>query len=364
HVAKRPQIVVIRSQAVIGLLDELGVMDHLFMEERVFPLGRLRLEVSLADLEFALKAVLLLVTADHPDHVVHYDTCIERIEQNQRLARVVARNRERQTVSSFYPQLIVVADGGRSPTGCLLGIPRRDHFHSHTGIIAIFRADGEELPRTRRIPGELWSKLQYAFHRHVSRQGAKLEAGTILQVPGHHYLGLNLAPTEELRLRDTIRRAQGSRSGSREWAELRQLLHFWAQYGFEAIRTEPVGSAPHTGGRRISWLPLDTHLTVPIEVVSDRAAVFGGNIGETFVAIEGDAQFTIHPGSAYGCTKAFLSARVFDFLLPSLLPRSRDEKNRLAELAFFLNSELTARECARITRLFPVTALPGPPDNQ
>jgi 2-polyprenyl-6-methoxyphenol hydroxylase-like FAD-dependent oxidoreductase len=356
NAAKRPQIAVIRSQAVIGLLDQLGVIDFLFKEGRIFPLGRLRLEVSLADLELAFKSILRLVTPDDPDQIVQYGTSIERIDQDQGSARVVARSLDRATSRLFLPQLIVIADGGRSPTSRLLGIPRCDHLRSHTGIIAIFRADGKRLSRPGQIFGELSSKLNYAFHRYVSREGTKLEAGTILQVPGHHYLGLDLAPAEENRLRDAMRRAQGPHSGPAEWIKLRRLLRFWAKYGFETIRTEPKGSAPHSGGRRIPWLPLDAQLTMPIDVVSDRAAVFGGYIGETFVAIEGDAQFTIHPGSAYGCTKAFLSARLFDFLLQSLLPRADGRKDRSAELVFFVNSELMARECARITRFFRVTA--------
>jgi len=364
--AKRPQIVVIRSQAVIALLDQLGVIDFLFKENRIFPLGRLQLEVSLADLELAFKAILRLVAADEHDQIVRHGTVIERIDQEQGLARVIARKSDEWTLLSFSPQLIVIADGKRSPTSALLGISRRDRFHSHTGIIAIFRAAGSELSRWRRMLGVLASKLNYAFHRYVSHKGTKLIAGTILQVPGHHYLGLDLARDEEMRLRDAIMRAgevdfgaEGvSSNGPKnptERGELRRLLRFWAKYGFEAIRTQPKGSAPHTGGRPIHWLPLDTQLAMPIEVVSDRADVFCGHIGETFVMIEGDAQFTIHPGSAYGCAKAFLSARLFDFLLARL---SRPDRRGIgsAERVFFCNAELMARECNKITRFFRVTA--------
>ena len=155
NAAKRPQIVVIRSQAVIRLLDELGVIDFLFKEGRIFPLGRLRLEVSLADLELAFKAILRLVTVDDPDRIVQYDTSIERIDEDRGAARVVARSSDRQTVRSFFPQLIVIADGKRSPTSHLLGIPRRDHFHSHTGIIAIFRTDGKKPSRPNQILPDL-----------------------------------------------------------------------------------------------------------------------------------------------------------------------------------------------------------------
>ena len=213
--------------------------------------------------------------------------------------------------------------------------------------------------------GALASKLNYAFHHYVSRKGRKLIAGTILQVPGHHYLGLDLARDEEMRLRDALARAgeanfpaeEASRNGSTtptERSELRRLLRFWANYGFEAIRTHPIGSAPHTGGRPIPWLPLDPQLAMPIEVVSDRADVFCGHIGRTFVMLEGDAQFTIHPGSASGCAKAFLSARLFDFLL-ARLSRPDERGRRLAERVFFLNAELTARECDKVTRFFRVT---------
>jgi hypothetical protein len=364
---KRPQIVVIRSQAVIALLDQLGVVDFLFKETRIFPFGQLQLEVSLADLELAFEAILRFVTADEQDQIVQRGTFIERIDQEQGLARVTARKSDQQTLLSFSPQLIVIADGKRSPTSAVLGITRRDRFHSHTGIIAIFRAEGRGLSQWRRMLGELASKLNYAFHRYVSRRGIKLVAGTILQVPGHHYLGLDLAPDEEMRLRNAITRtgdvdfgAEGvSPNGSKsptERAEFRRLLRFWAKYAFEAIRTQPKGSAPHTGGRPIHWLPLDPQLAMPIEVVTDRADVFCGHIGETFVMIEGDAQFTIHPGSAYGCAKAFLSARLFDFLLRARLSRPDGRGGRLAERVFFCNSELMARECKKITRFFRVTA--------
>ena len=131
--------------------------------------------------------------------------------------------------------------------------------------------------------GALVSKLNYAFHRHVSGKGAGFIAGTILQVPGHHYLGLDLARDEEIRLRGVIMRAGGAEGGSPNGTkdpaasrELRRLLRFWARYGFEAIRTHPKGSAPHTGGRPISWLPLDPQLAMPIEVVSDRADASAG----------------------------------------------------------------------------------------
>lgn len=364
--AKRPQIVVIRSQAVIALLDRLGVVDFLFKEGRIFPLGRLQLEVSLADLELAFEAILRGVTADEPKQIVQCGTVIERIDQEQGFARVTVRKPDQRTLLSFSPQLIVIADGKRSPTSGLLGISRRDRFHSHTGIIAIFRADGRGLSRPRRMFGALASKLNYAFHRYVSRKGSKLIAGTILQVPGHHYLGLDLARDEEMRLRDALAQAgeahlgaeEGPPNGSKnptERRELRRLLRFWANYGFEAIRTHPIGSAPHTGGRPIPWLPLDSQLAMPIEVVSDRADVFCGHIGDTFVMIEGDAQFTIHPGSASGCAKAFLSARLFDFLL-ARLARLDGRSRRLAEQVFFLNAELTARECDKVTRFFRVTA--------
>jgi hypothetical protein len=202
----------------------------------------------------------------------------------------------------------------------------------------------------------------------VSRRGSKLIAGTILQAPGHHYLGLDLARDEEMRLRDALARAgethpgaecvspDGSKSPA-ENGELQRLLRFWAKYAFEAIRTHPIGSAPHTGGRPIPWLPLDPQLAMPIEVVSDRADVFCGHIGETFVMIEGDAQFTIHPGSASGCAKAFLSARLFDFLL-ARLSRPDGRGRGSAERVFLCNAELTARECNKVTRFFRVTAKP------
>jgi hypothetical protein len=366
NAARRPQIAVIRSQAVIALLDRLGVVDFLFKERRIFPLGRLQLEVSLGDLELAFEAVLRLLAADEQDAIVHYGAVIERIDQEQGLARVIARKSDGRMLLSFSPRLIVIADGKRSPTSRLLGISRRDRFHSHTGIIAIFRADGRGLSRWRRVLGALASKLNYAFHRYVSRRGGKLVAGTILQVPGHHYLGLDLARDEEMRLRDAIVRAGEVNSGTEgasasapkdptESGELRRLLRFWARYGFEAIRTEPRGSAPHTGGRAIPWLPLDPHLAMPIEVVSDRADVFCGHIGGTFVMLEGDAQLTIHPGSAYGCAKAFLSARLFDFLLRARLSRPDRRGGKLAEQAFLYNAELMARECNKITRFFRVT---------
>lgn len=367
HATRRPQIAVIRSQTVIALLDRLGVIDFLFKENRIFPLGRLQLEVSLGDLELAFETILRLLAADEQDRIVQYGTVIERIDREQGLARVIASKSDRRTLLSFSPHLIVIADGKRSPTSRLLGISRRDRFNSHTGIIAIFRADGSGLSRWRRMLGALASKLNYAFHRYVSRKGGKLVAGTILQVPGHHYLGLDLARDEEIRLRNAMVRAGEVNSGAEgasangqrnaaETGELRRLLRFWAKYGFEAIRTEPRGSAPHTGGRPIAWLPLDPHLAMPIEVVSDRAEVFCGHIGETFVMLEGDAQLTIHPGSAYGCAKAFLSARLFDFLLRARLARPDRRGGRLAEQAFLCNAELMARECNKITRFFRVTA--------
>jgi hypothetical protein len=94
---------------------------------------------------------------------------------------------------------------------------------------------------------------------------------------------------------------------------------------------------------------------MPVEVVSDRADVFCGSIGATFVIIEGDAQFTIHPGSAYGCAKAFLSARLFDFLLRARLSRPDGREDCLADLAFLCNAEFMARACDKITRFFRVT---------
>ena len=72
--------------------------------------------------------------------------------------------------------------------------------------------------------------------------------------------------------------------------------------------------------------------------------------------IEGDAQFTIHPGSAYGCAKAFLSARLFDFLLRAGLSGSDGQRRRLAQQAFLVNAELTERECNKITRFFKARA--------
>ena len=354
---RRPQIAVIRSEAVIALLDQLGALDFLFKENRIFPFGRLKLEVSLGDLELAFTAVLRLVAADEPDRIVpdqivQYGVIVERIDVEQGLARVVARKSghksDQQVLLSFSPRLIVIADGKRSPTSALLGISRRPRFRSHTGIIAIFRADAGGLSPLRRMLGTLASKLSYAFHHHISRRGAKLEAGTILQVPGHHYLGLDLTPGEEMRLRDAI-----SNDAS---AELQRMLRFWSRYAFEAIRSHPKGSAPHTGGRPIAWLPLDPLLAMPIEVMSDRADVFCGHIGETFAMIEGDAQFTIHPGSAYGCAKAFLSARLFDFLLRAGLSGSDGQRRRLAQQAFLVNAELTERECNKITRFFKARA--------
>jgi hypothetical protein len=361
--AKRPQIVVIRSHAVIALLEQIGVIDFLFMENRIFPLGRLKLEVSLADLELAFVAILRAVAQDEPAFSIHYGTTIERIEQADGLARVHALRAD-GTPLSFSPRLIVIADGRHSPTSALLGISRIDRFHSHTGIIAIFRA-AEGLAPHRRWAGELASKLNYAFHRYVSRKGRGLLAGTILQVPGHHYLGLDLARDDELRLRDALARSRAAQSSTNEAPngsadiaatdEVRGLIEFWSNYGFEAIRTKPVGTAPHTGGRPISWLPLDPQFAMPIEVVSDRADAFCGHIGETFVLIEGDAQFTIHPGSAYGCTKAFLSARLFDFVLRAR-SSAPDGRAPVADRLFAYNAEFMVRACDNITRLFRVTA--------
>ena len=131
-------------------------------------------------------------------------------------------------------------------------------------------------PRERPLPAAPDARgacleAQLRFHRHVSGKGAGFIAGTILQVPGHHYLGLDLARDEEIRLRGAIMRAGGAEGGSPNGTkdpaasrELRRLLRFWARYGFEAIRTHPKGSAPHTGGRPISWLPLDPQLAMPI----------------------------------------------------------------------------------------------------
>ena len=78
-------------------------------------------------------------------------------------------------------------------------------------------------------------------------------------------------------------------------------------------------------------------------------------MGKTFVMLEGDAQFTIHPGSAYGCTKALLSARLFDLLLRARLSAPDGLSARLADRVFLYNAELMARDCDRITRLFRVT---------
>ena len=178
--------------------------------------------------------------------------------------------------------------------------------------------------------GEIVSKLNYVFHRFVSRKGAGLLAGTILQVPGHHYLGVDLTRDKEMRLRDVIARArkahadaENNESGPTAAPPIPTNSAGWCCSGADmALRPfgcSPQGSAPSTGGRPISWLPLDPQFAAPIEVISDRADVFCGHIGETFVMLEGDAQFTIHPGSAYGCTKAFLSARLFDFLLRARL---------------------------------------------
>ena len=89
--------------------------------------------------------------------------------------------------------------------------------------------------------------------------------------------------------------------------------------------------------------------------MSDRAEAFGGYIGATFVMIEGDAQFTIHPGSAYGCTKAFLSARLFDFVLRARSFGCEERRTRLADRLFLCNAELMMRACDRITRFFRVT---------
>jgi len=351
--AKRRQIVVIRSQTVIALLEKLGVIDFLLKEDLIFPLGRLQLEVSLAGLELAFQAILHNLADDEQSLVIHHETVIERIDLKDGLARVTARKSGQQSLS-VSPHLIVIADGRHSPTSALLGISRRDQFHSHTGIIAIFRTDGRQLSRTGRMLGDLASKLNYVFHRHVSRKGANLLAGTILQVPGHHYLGLDLARDEELRLRAAIKRAESKQAGGTS-QELQRLVRFWARYGFEAIRTQPIGTAPHSGGRPIDWLPLDPDLAMPIAVVSDRADVFAGHVGETFVMIEGDAQFTIHPGSAYGCAKAFLSARLFDFLLRARLSRPKERNAQMADLLFVYNAELMWRSCDIITRLFRVT---------
>lgn len=357
HAARRPQIVVIRSHTVISLLERLGVIDFLFKEDRIFPLGHLQLEVSLADLELAFLSVLHAVVADASALSVHCGIAIERIDQVDGFARIVARQPGRQTPLSFSPQIVVIADGRHSVTSALLGISRRDRLHSHTGIIAIFRAAGSVIPRWRRLLGHMTSKLNYAFHRHVSGRGRRLLAGTILQVPGHHYLGLDLTREEEMSLRDAVERARKPNAhddpaGSKE---LRRLVGFWCKYGFEAIRTHPAGSAPHTGGRPIAWLPLESQFATPIEVITDRADAFCGYVGETFVMIEGDAQFTIHPGSAYGCTKAFLSARLFGFLLSArfLAPDARHA--RQADRMFLFNAEAMARACAKITRFFRVT---------
>lgn len=358
---RRPQIVVIRSQTVIALLERLGVIDFLFKEDRIFPLGRLRLEVSLGDLELAFRTVLRALAPDDSALVMHYGVKVVRIDQDGRLARVLASDGGAEL--SFSPKLLVIADGRHGRTSALLGISRRDQFHSHTGIIAIFRAGEKALSRWDRLFGEIGSKFNYVFHRFVSGRGAGLLAGTILQAPGHHYLGLDLARDEEMRLRDAIARARKAHAGAEyndssatpDTDELRRMVLFWCRYGFEAIRMHPRGAAPSTGGRPISWLPLDPQFAAPIEVVSDRADVFCGHIGQTFVMLEGDAQFTIHPGSAYGCTKALLSARLFDFLLRARLSEPDGPKARLADRVFLYNAELMARECDRITRLFRVT---------
>ena len=252
---KRPQIVVIRAQTVIALLEQLGVIDFLFKENRIFPLGRLQLEVSLADLELAFVAILRAVAADEPVPSIHYGTTIDRIEQAEGLARVIARKADR-TPLSFSPRLIVIADGRHSPISTLLGIARRDRFHSHTGIIAIFRAGREGLQLHQRWLGELASKLNYAFHRHVSRKGRGLLAGTILQVPGHHYLGLDLTRDEEMRLRDVLARAKAAHSGADETPngsadvagtdELRQL----GRVLVDLRASKPSGRSP-SGARRI-----------------------------------------------------------------------------------------------------------------
>lgn len=366
HAAKRPQIVVIRSHTVISLLEQLGVIDFLFKENRIFPLGRLQLEVSLADLELAFLGVLRAVATDASALSIHYGAAIERIDQVGGFARVVARQPDRRTLLSFAPQIVVIADGKHGTTSSLLGISRREQLHSHTGIIAIFRAGSRSLSRWHRLLGDITSKLNYAFHRYLSRRGRRLLAGTILQVPGHHYLGLDLTRDEEMRLRGTIERARksngepesASQKGYEDSAatdELRRLVDFWSNYGFEAIRTHPKGSAPHTGGRPISWLPLEPQFAMPIEVVSDRADAFCGYIGETFVMLEGDAQFTIHPGSAYGCTKAFLSARLFGFLLGARYFGADERRARLTDGVFLYNAELMARACDKITRFFRVT---------
>lgn len=362
---RRPQIVVTRSQTVIGLLEQLGVIDYLYKENRIFPLGLLRLEVSLADLELAFQAVLRAIAPDDSSLTMHYGARVVRIDQADGRAHVIASKSGGENLS-FSPRLIVIADGRRSPTSALLGISRCGQFYSHTGIIAIFRAREGGLSLGGRWLGEMASKLNYAFHRYVSRKGAGLMAGTILQVPGHHYLGLDLARDEEMRLRAAVSRARELHSSAEnvtqngltellETDELRRLVRFWCRYGFEAIRTHPIGSAPPTGGRPISWLPLDMQFAGPIEVVSDRADSFCGHIGETFVMIEGDAQFTIHPGSAYGCTKALLSARLFDFLLRARRSGFDGVGARLADRVFLYNAELMARACDRITRMFKVT---------
>ena len=359
---RRPQIVVIRSKAVIALLEQLGVIDFLFKENRIFSLGRLRLEVSLADTELALTTILSFVTADDHHQIVQYGTCVERIEQDQKIARVTARKSDERIY--FSPQLLVIADGGHSPTSELLSIPGASKSARTPASSRSFELMRAGLPRLRRMLGELLSKLNYTFHRHVSRRGAGLEAGTILQVPGHHYLGLDLMPDKEMRLRDAIVHANGMQPGAADTSaagsqarpearRLRRLVRSWARYAFEAIRTHPKGSAPHTGGRPISWLPLDPQLAMPIEMVTDRARTLRPHWRNV---CDAGGRRTVHhsSGQRLRLRQGLFVGSSVRFFAAGASSRPDERCRRLADRLFLYSSELMARDCEKITRFFKV----------
>ena len=158
------------------------------------------------------------------------------------MARVIARKSghksDQQVLLSFSPRLIVIADGKRSPTSALLGISRRPRFRSHTGIIAIFRADAGGLSPLRRMLGDARVEAELRVSPSCLPQGRRARSRDHPAGAGTSLPRVWISPPTRkcacaTRCLERCVCARTSADGCSRG--------LWSRYAFEAIRTPSQG---------------------------------------------------------------------------------------------------------------------------
>lgn len=309
--------------SAIHTLKEFGVYQYLVKQKLIFPGSY---DIRVCDLEAALKHFIKEIIGSLP---IEYESEIQEIEDDT--VTIKTGNLSKK----YHPDILVIAEGGKSSTNELLGLKRTDFLARLPVIAAIFKDHRPVNPHTvkqkfRKFYLTLSYKISFAAHlthflfalflqnlivfqfkRTTAHPKSKIAGALLLATPGQNYCGVALNSRESeklLSLQNRIKHLQSQNQQKKaekiEKVFKRRLNTFANHAYFASFLFNP-------SKRR--WMPLVN--TQWIEIGADRVEKCSLQKGKMVILEAGDALATVDPASGQGCSTALSSVEEFETFL-------------------------------------------------